>query len=415
MNTQCPVDHGFEPFSATFLRNPFPMFENLRRIGPVAFVPKLDAYVVSRYDDVVRILKDREAFLSADSTGPFMPICPEAAAILARGFPRKRTFTNADPPRHTQMRDAAMQCLTKKRWAAAQPGIRAYAEKLIDAVAEKSIADLREEVAFPLPAFAGFSLLGFPLEDTALLKSWCGRRVALTYGDLDPAGQIESATSLVEFWAYVRSFVERRMTESRDDLTTDLITFSRQKPEVLTIEDVTNMIYSISLAAHETTTAGLLNCLRALLSDRTQWDALRANPNLIPHAIEECFRLDSPTLALRRRTSRAVEVDGTVIPEGAMVFVLLASANRDEKHYIDPDRLDVTRSNATDQLAFGRFYHFCLGAPLARFEIKVVLELLLARMPEMRLLGEQSFEYTPNILIHAPERLLVAPNIDRRG
>lgn len=410
MLAQCPVHQDYNPLSPAYLANPFPMAAELRREGPVVYVPRFDMYVVSRYADAVRVLEDRDTFASANASSPFQPVCAEAQAILSGGFPRKPTFSNGDPPRHPRMRNAASRCLTPRRWAKAQPPIQAYAEELIGALAQKPTSDIMQDLAFPLPAFAGFNLLGFPLEDIERLKGWCGRRVALTYGDLDAAAQVEAAQDLVDFWSYCRTFVERRLREPGDDLTTDLLQLSKDKPDLLETEDVVNMVYSISLAGHETTTAAILNGLQVLLPNREQWDALCADPERVARALEEILRINSPIHAVRRLTTREVEIDGVPIPKGATMFLILASANKDEAHFADPDAFDADRPNAREHLAFGKAWHMCLGAPLARFELNLVFEMLTQRLPKMVLAEDPPTEFPVNLLIRNPDKLLVHPN-----
>lgn len=411
MLAECPVHRGFEPFSDAYMTDPFTEYAALRTEGPVVYVPDLDIYVVSRYEDVRKVIEDREDFLSVGATLPFMPVCPEAKTILAGGFPRKPTFTNCDPPRHPKMRMAASRALSARRWAKAQPAIRGYAEDLVDKMAKTPVADLVNDLAFPLPAFAGFNLLGFPPEDTDRLRNWCGPRVALTYGDLSPEDQVKAANDLVDFWEYARAFVERRLSEPGDDLTTDLLEFASQRPDDLNTEDVVNMVYSISLAAHETTTGGILNGLHLLLADRAQWKAICDDASLIPGAVDELLRINSPLITVRRTASRDVAFGDVTIPKGAVVLVVLAAANRDGRRFEDADELDIRRNNAADHLAFGHMWHLCLGAPLARFEIGLVLELLSQKLPNIRLAEGQTITYPASISIRSPARLLVETGV----
>lgn len=411
MLLECPVRKDFDPFSQAYMDDPFPLFAELRADAPVTYSPDLKVYVVSRYADVVRVLNDRDTFSSLGATSPFLPVCAEAQALLNSGFPRKPTFTNCDAPRHPKMRNAASRNLNSKRWAAVEPKIRAEAERLVTALAAKPLSDMMADLAFPLPAFSAFTLLGFPMADTDLLKSWCGRRVALTYGELTADEQVKAAGDLVAFWDYTRAFVERRVSEPADDLTSDLLAMSKLRGDDLTVEDIVNMVYSMSLASHETTTAAMLNGLQVLLADRKQWGELCADPSLIPGAVEEMMRFNSPTLALRRTALSDTEVGGAPIPKGALMFVVLASANRDEAHFKDADRFDIRRENSEEHLSFGKTWHFCLGAPLARMELKIVLELLSQKTPNMRLHEPQHIPYPVNILIRTPERLLVEPGV----
>ncbi|MDB5452021.1 MAG: cytochrome [Caulobacteraceae bacterium] len=411
MLAQCPVSHDFNPFSADYMNDPHSIFAKLRADSPVTYVPELKVYVVSRYEDVAQVLEDRETFCSEGATSPFMAVSEEAQAVLASGFHRKPVFSNCDPPKHPKMRLAASRCLTLKRWDKAKPAIREYAEDLIARMSAKPVADLMDDLCFPLPAFAGFTLLGFPREDTELLKSWCNGRVGITYGDLTPPQQLEAAHDLVDFFAYCHNFVELRKKEPADDLTSDLLELSKKMGAELTSDDIVNMIYSISLAGHETSTAAIMNGMQKLLSDRAQWDRLRADPSLIPNAVEELMRWNSPTLAVRRLSTRESTIGDVVIPKGSRIYVLLASANRDEDHFPDPEVFDMERENARDHVSFGKAWHFCLGAPLARYEYELVLELLTQRTPDMQVVEGQETEYVPNILIRKPEHLLVKPNV----
>jgi cytochrome P450 len=410
MLNQCPMTKNFNPLSDEYMADPFSIFAKLRDEAPVTHVPHLNIYAVTRYDDVEQVLQDRETFSSLDATSAFLPVCDEAKAILASGFPRKATFSNCDAPRHPKMRNAASRCMTTRRWTAVEPPIRAYAESLVEALAKKSVADVRDDLAFPLPAFSAFTLLGFPLSDIERLKGWCGRRVALTYGDLSPAEQVVAAEDLVAFWNYSRDFVHDREKAPADDLTSDLLALSATRGDEFTTEDIVNMVYSMSLASHETTTSAILNGLQVLLPQRDQWDALCADPSLVPGAVEEMMRFNSPTMALRRTATCDTEVGGVSIPKGARMFVLLASANRDSEHFAEADTLDIRRENSREHLSFGKAWHLCLGAPLARMELNIVLELLSSRLPNLRLVEDQSLEYQANILIRNPEHLLVYPS-----
>jgi hypothetical protein len=300
--------------------------------------------------------------------------------------------------------------MTTRRWASVEPPIRAYAAELVAKLAAKPLADIRDDLAFPLPAFSAFTLLGFPMSDIELLKSWCGRRVALTYGDLSPEGQVEAAHDLVAFWDYVRVFVDSRAQTPANDLTSDLLALSRERGDEFTTEDIVNMVYSMSLAGHETTTSAMLNGLQVLLPDRAQWGALCADPELIPGAVEEMMRFNSPTMALRRTATRDTEVGGVSVPKGARVFLLIASGNRDADQFENADTLDIQRENAREHLSFGKAWHLCLGAPLARMELNIVLELLAAQTPAMRLVEDQDYEYQANILIRNPDHLWVRPS-----
>jgi cytochrome P450 len=404
----CPITHGFTPFEPSYLSDPYPYFNALREEMPVAYSPEYDLYLVSRFDDIVAVLKNRDVFSAANSTIAFSKIAPAAQAILASGFPRKPTFSNADAPRHTAMRSAASKCLTHRRWKSVQPVITGFVEKRLEAIKGQDIIDLGADVIFPTTSYAGFSLLGFPEEDIPMLFSWCGKRVLMTYGELGEDDQLIAAQQLVDFWSYCRDFVRMREKNPVDDLPSDLIATAKASGGVMTIEDVDNMIYSLSLASHETTANAMLNGFHRLMQNRDVWNELVADHALIPGAVEELMRFDSPTITHRRLTKMDTEIGGVPIPAGATVMLMFGAGNHDPERFPDPETLDIRRKNAIEHLAFGKNWHFCLGAPLARFEIALVLGKLLEAMPNMTAVEDQ-LTYNPVVLFRGPEKLLVRP------
>lgn len=405
----CPVTHGFTPFSSDYLADPYPWFNALREETPVAYSPEYDLYLVTRFDDIVAVLKNRDAFSAANSTIAFSKIAPAAQAILASGFPRKPTFSNADAPRHTAMRSVASKCLTHRRWKSVQPVITGFVEKRLEALKGKDVIDLGTDLIFPTTSYAGFSLLGFPEEDIPMLFSWCGKRVLMTYGELGEDDQVVAARQLVDFWNYCRDFVRMRADNLVDDLPSDLIRAANDSGGAMTIEDVDNMIYSLSLASHETTANAMLNGIQRLMRNRDVWNELAADPSLIPGAVEELLRFDSPTITHRRLCKVDTDVGGVTIPAGATVMLMLGAGNHDPARFPDPETVDIRRKNAIEHLAFGKNWHFCLGAPLARFEIGLVLGKLLEAMPGMRL-ADEPLVYNPVVLFRGPEKLLVHPS-----
>ena len=402
----CPVTHGFTPFASDYLADPYPFFNALREATPVAYSPEYDLYLVSRFDDIVAVLKNRDVFSAANSTIPFGTIAPAAQAILSGGFPRKATFTNADPPRHTAMRSGASKCLTPRRWKSVQPVIEHFVDDQLALVKGRDLIDLAADVIFPTTSYAGFALLGFPREDNDMLFGWCGKRVLMTYGELDEAEQVIAAQQMVDFWDYCREFVRKRERVPVDDLTSDLIAMAQASEGKVTLEDIDNMVYSLSLASHETTANAMLNGFDRLMRNRHAWDDLLGDRALIPGAVEEMMRFDSPTITHRRLCKVDTEVGGVALPAGATVMLMLGAGNHDPARFPDPEVFDIRRKNAIEHLAFGKNWHFCLGAPLARFEIGLVLGRLLDAMPGMRL-AEDKLRYNPVVLFRGPEKLLV--------
>jgi cytochrome P450 len=252
-------------------------------------------------------------------------------------------------------------------------------------------------------------LLGFPDEDTDMLKGWSANRIMFTYGRLSNVEQVEVAEEIVAFWKYCEAHVAARSAEPVDDMTSDLVRLSREKPEQLNEFDIVNMVYSMALAGHETTCNTIGNGMRALLENRSQWEELVADRSKIPNAVEEILRFDGPVLNHRRLAKADTQVGGVDIPAGAKVMMCFASADHDGAQFAESERFDIDRDDAELHMAFGKGPHLCLGAPLARLEVRVVLELLTSMTPQMALVPDQDFEYSPNALFRGLRRLMVAP------
>lgn len=406
---ECPIAHGYDPLAPEVVADPYPVLNRLREEGPVFYLPEFDHYLVTRFDDVEAILLDRDTWSAANASSPLVTICPEAQEILAAGFPRVPTLNNADPPRHGPMRKAVLSVMTPRRIAALEPRLREYAAGLVDALAGEPVVDLVERLAFPFPGYAAFSLLGFPAEDTDMLKEWSAKRVLLTYGRLSDEEQVEIAKVVVQFWRYCEDHVAARRRERADDLTSGLLDLVDERPEQLTDFDVVNIVYSMALAGHETTCNSIGNGMRALLEHRDQWRALVEDSSRIENAVEEILRFDGPVVNHRRVAKVDTDLHGVAIPAGAKIMMCFASAARDPEHFSDPDEFLVERTDAELHMAFGKGPHYCLGAPLARLEIRIVLELLTERTPNMELVPGQTIEYSPNALFRGPKALLVAP------
>ena len=408
--SKCPVARGMGWLSQDFLVDPFPTLGALRTQGPVFFDPETGHYLVTRYADVERCFLDRSTFSAANASSPVWPVTEQAQRILSeQGYKRVPTLNNSDPPRHGPMRKAVFTTMSPRRLRLLEPELRSYAADLVARMVQKPIADLVDDLAFPLPGHAGLSLLGFPESDTERIRAWSDKRVLLTYGRLPDDEQVEVARNVVAFWNYVEEFVAERDRHRADDMTSDLLRYHDEQPDAVTVNDVVNIVYSLALAGHDSTRNAIANTLRQLLTHRDQWVRLCDDPALIPNAVEEGLRFDSSVLGHRRVATVDTEIGGVPIPAGSKLILLLASADHDDERFPDADAFLVDRANASEHVMFGKGAHFCLGAPLARMELAIVLELLTARAPQMRLVADQDFPYQPNALFRALEHLLVEP------
>ena len=398
----CPAHASFDPLDPAYLADPYPLLAEL----PAAFhAPGLDMWVLTRFADIEAVFRDPATFSPSIAQDPMFPLSDAARAALGPDFPLPKTMSNAEPPVHTRIRRFSLQAFSARRTAALEPRVRAAAVELVDALPASGPFDLVAGLSHPLPAFMIFTLIGFPPEDTELLKSWCGNRMAFSWGHPTPRAQLEIAGNMRRYWTYCAEFVQGRIAEPRDDFTSDLVRIHLADPTQLSPLEITSVIYGLSFAGHETTTNLTSNAVRRLLEHRDQWGELCADPSLIPNAVEEVLRFDTSVIAWRRITTRAVRIGEVDIPAGARLLLLLGGAGRDAERFPEPERFDVHRPDAARHVAFGKGVHFCLGAPLARMEARIVLELLTAAAPDLELVPGQRFDFPANVSFRGPEQL----------
>lgn len=401
-----PVNPDFDPLDSDYLANPYPYFAKFRSEAPIFYAPKIDFWVVSRYEDIQNIVKDPETFSNVRVQEPLYPLTEEAQESLKKGVRVTPTTSTADPPLHRRTRKHAARAFSAKRVAGLEGRIREIANGLIDRMISDGRANMVDRFAFPLPASVVFSLIGYPEEDTEMLKSWCFDRLKITWGRSLPEEQLETVEKMTSFFNYIENFVHERAEDPQDDCTSDLLRIRAEDESNLSLEEVVSICYSLSFAGHETTTNLILNGLRQLLGRSGMWEELREDPSLIENAVEEILRFDTSVPAWRRSTTRPVEISGVEVPEGARLMLLLASANRDERVFEVPDEFDIRRENAAKHIAFSHGIHFCLGAPLARLEARIAFELLTQRLPDLRLSSpDQEFEFDPNMSFRGPKEL----------
>jgi cytochrome P450 len=403
-----PVDPDFDPLAPDYLEDPYPYYARFRRETPIFYAPKIDFWVLSRYEDIMGIVQDPESFSNARVQEPLHPLTPKALEKLKAGVRVVPTTSTADPPLHRRTRKHAARAFSARRVASLTPRIRQVATGLIDRMMPDGRADMVERFAFPLPASVVFSLIGYPEEDAEMLKSWCSDRLKITWGRPLPEEQLAAVEKMTSFFDYIENFVHEKANNLGDDYTSDLLRIRAEDEDNLSFQEVVSICYSLSFAGHETTTNLILNGLRQLLGRPRLWDELREEPSLIENAVEETLRRDTSVIAWRRSTTRPTEVAGVEIPEGARLMLLLASANRDERIFEDPDEFDIRRENANKHIAFSHGIHFCLGAPLARLEARIAFELLTERLPDLRLSpSDQHTEFDSNMSFRGPKELWV--------
>ena len=400
----CPI--AFDPFESPYLDDPYAIFPALLAEEGPRYWPDGDMWLVARHDHVDAVFRDAETYSASIAQDPIHPVHPDAREILAGGFRPIKTMSNLDGPEHTRIRRHNQVGFSPRRLRAMEPIIRATAVELIDAMPQTGEVDVVDALTHPLPASIIFSLLGFPRDDTALLKSWCGDRMAFSWGRPDRAAQMEIARDMVDYYRYCETHVERQLTEPGDSFTGDLVRIHLADPSTLSVAEITHVIYGLSFAGHETTTNLLSNMLRRLLEHRPRWESLLADRSRIDAVVLEAIRHDSSVITWRRITSRETTLGDVTLPAGAKLLLLLGAANHDPARFEHPDAFDADRPNAADALSFGRGKHYCLGVTLAKSEAAIVLEELLARRPNL-VLVPQRYEFDPNVAFRGPRQLLV--------
>jgi cytochrome P450 len=402
--TGCPVIDSYQPTADEQLVDPFTAWAVARRETPVFFSPALGAYVVTRYDDICAITNDPQTFSSSDMIKPLKPTPPEVAEILATGFEPSKlgAMVMLDPPEHDTIRRSLSARFTPRRIATVEQEIRTAADEFIERMqAGGTGADFVEAFAYPLPLRIICRLLGVPIDDAEQLHEWAGFKLALQYGDMPLDEHLRASRGYVEFQRYAKDLIDRRRADPQDDLISAML---RPTGDGGMLDDavLVGQVMVLVNAGHATTTAVLAMGLHHLLSNREQWDMLCAEPTLAAAAAEESLRFDGPVKQIWRQATRDIAIGGVLIPGGARIAIANGSANRDESVFAAPERFDITKKRDKQNLAFGHGTHYCLGANLARSEVRISFEMLSARMPSIRLATGAPTGYARNVSIRVP-------------
>jgi cytochrome P450 len=403
------IGSQFDPLGDDYLADPYPFMAEARGAAPVFYSEKLDHWIVTRYLLIRQVFLNPQIFSAANANAPLRPACPAAVKALEEGgFRAVPTLANVDPPAHTRVRRMANGAFTPARVAAMEGFIRDLVVRHCDERFRDGHADIVRDLAWELPVRVLFKILGIDEDRVAEIKEGAFNRILFVYGRTgSETEQVRVAAGMATFWRYAEQLVEARTREPRDDFTSALVLAADERGERLSSQQAATVVLNLLFAGHETTTGILGNCLRRLLGDRAAWDAIRADPSLIPNTVEEVLRLDSSVIAWRRRAVRDTALSDVSIPAGANLVLLLGAGNRDPDIFPDPDRFDIRRPNAKDHLSFGHGVHLCLGRGLARLQARIVLEELSSRFPAMRLTPNAKLDFVPNISFRGPLSLPV--------
>jgi len=389
--SRCPI--AFDPLAPEQLENPYPIYARARSEEPIFHVPAFDLWVVTRYDDVLAVLKDHEAFSSEHAVTTATQARPAPVVEeLAKGFPPTPTLTESDSPLHDRLRGLVNKAFTARRVAAMEGRIAEIATGLIDDFAPEGRADVIERFAWPLPLSVIGDMLGVPVADLPVLHDWCHDWLLLLQAAGTVEDQVGYARSVVALQRYFTQALEERQREPTDDLMSALLEARLDGETPLSMIEAVRVPLNLIIAGHVTVTRAIGSGLLLLLDQPRELELLRASPERIPDAVEEILRMESPAQGLFRTATRDVKVGQVSLPKGARLMVHYASANRDERQFSEAERFVLGRPEIAKHVAFGKGIHFCLGAPLARLELRIALALILERLPNFRLWGEQPIE-----------------------
>ena len=403
--------------------DPYPLYRRLRDEAPVHHAPERGIWSVTRFDDVMEVLKSPERFSSRAMFTMIMAGGSEKLPPLSFPFLRflwkmvwnarlnplefrtARNLIAEDGERHASMRAVVNRGFTPRRIAAWEGRIRALVDECVAPLRQGRDFDVVRDLAVPVPVTIIAEMMGVPKERLADFKRWSDLVIEVTTGPArERPFQRRYTDAFIELLGYARKLAHERRAEPRDDLISAIVA-EQDGETALTDREVVQFVLLLLVAGNETTTNLIGNVVNALLDHPEQAERVAADPTLVPALVEEGLRYDTPVQVVFRTTTEDVELRGVRIPKGEFVAVFLGSANRDERRFDDPDRFDVgRRPQAFPGFGFGK--HFCLGASLARLEAGLALQALVPELPRLER-AEAHVARVESFLVRGPKRLEV--------
>ncbi|MEU0189301.1 cytochrome P450 [Streptomyces afghaniensis] len=398
-------DLAFDPWDPAFLADPYPAYAELRARGRVHYYEPTNQWLVPHHADVSALLRDRrlgrtyQHRFSHEEFGRTPPP-PEQEPFHTLN---DHGMLDLEPPDHTRIRRLVSKAFTPRTVERLKPYVRGLAEELASALVAAGGGDLLKDVAEPLPVAVIAEMLGIPESDRAPLRPWSADICGMY--ELNPSEETaaKAVRASVEFSDYLRELIAARRKEPGEDLISGLIA-AHDEGDRLTEQEMISTAVLLLNAGHEATVNATVNGWYALFRNPAQLELLRADHTLIPSAVEELMRYDTPLQLFERWVLDEIELDGTTIPLGAEVALLFGSANHDPEVFTDPGRLDLGRED-NPHISFSAGIHYCIGAPLARIELAASMGALLERAPTLRPAAEP--ERKPNFVIRGLEGLAV--------
>jgi hypothetical protein len=373
--------------SREFMEDPYPLLRRLREEDPVHWSDSIGGWILTRYDDIVTTFKVVSHYSNEGRLAKAVEYLPAESRARFKDFEdhyRQKSLIHSDPPDHTRLRGLVTKAFTPRVVESMRPRIEEITRELLEAVQPDGRMEVMKDLAIPLPVTVLAEIFGVPKPDLSLFKGWADNLLAFQ-GVNKPAVEIleRSQKALLEIRAYLGDLIRQRRREPHRDLLSELVAAEAEGGRVSENELVSTCI-TLLVAGHETTTSLIGNGLYMLLSHPEQWQILKQNPALLPTAIEEMLRYESPVARQPRLMKQGAEMGGKQLRQGQMVFQMLNAANRDPNYFADPERFDIRREK-NPHLAFGFGAHFCVGATLARTEGFIVFSTLMNSLPGIHL------------------------------
>ena len=403
---------AYDPMDPAVQQDPFRHYAALRDRAPVWQGPS-GTYFVSRHEAVREVLEQPNLFSSqwANTAGP-PPIAAgdeEILAIYQEGYPPVSTMLTLDPPLQTRYRKAVGPAFTPRQMQAMEPRIRRIAVDLIEALPRKGVVDFVQQMAVPYPVRVISHALSIPSERERDVKRWSDDSVSAIGVEISRERALDAARGIVEMQHTLAELVESRRAEPEEDILTAIakaeFVDAEGETRALNVPEMLSILQQLMVAGNEATTKGISEIVKLLAEHPEQWARIQRDPSAIPAVVEEGLRLASPNQGLFRVCTADTEIAGTRIPEGSMLWVMFGSANRDERVFPDPDRFDPDRDNLGEAVTFGRGAHYCIGAPLARLEVKVLLEEMAARVESIAFASGYVPRYEPSFILRGLQTL----------
>lgn len=375
---------SLDPRDPAFVQDPYAAYAHMHAEAPVFFWEELDCWCFARHAQVAALLRDRRfgrQILHVTTREALGWPAPPAHLAPVTAFER-HSLLELEPPAHTRLRGLVNRAFTGARVEALAPQVEAVARRLVDALAAARDPDLLDDLATPLPVTVIAGMLGVPLDMTDRLLEWSHAMVAIYQSRRDEAIERAAADATVRFDAYLRSLIAERRAAPGDDLLSSLLEAMDDGGRLSEDELVSTVILLLN-AGHEATVHAIANGVKAVLECGTPPSHLVAGETSTAACAEEILRFDPPLHFFSRYVLEDVEYAGIALRRGERIGLLLAAANRDPARFPDPDRFDPGRAPGP-HVSFGAGIHFCLGAPLARLELRTALRTLFERLPDLR-------------------------------